>query len=158
MNFLNWLKHAKQRIKKGYSYRDVYDIQYWFLEIMPQMLEDLANEKYAGVPMDIFIKFQEENKDLSKEEAELIAETSWRSTLRTIAYYLREGNEPTQEKNEYNDKMFANWRMDDKLPTDNEKELREKWLARELEIEEYRKKQLKKGLEMFCENIERLWW
>ena len=27
-----------------------------------------------------------------------------------------------------------------------------------LEIEKYRKKQLKKGLEMFCENIERLWW
>lgn len=158
MRFFNWLKHIKQRVKKGYSYQDVYDIHHWFLEIMPQMLEDLASVEYVGIPMDIFLKFQEENKDLSEDEIELIAETSWRSTLRTMAHHLREGNEPVKEKNEYDGKMFWNWETINNPLKEDEKELRDKWLARELEIDEYRKEQLKKGLEMFCENIERLWW
>ena len=62
------------------------------------------------------------------------------------------------EKNEYDDKMFWNWETINDSPTEDEKELKDKWLARELEIEEYRQEQLKRGLEMFCENIERLRW
>ncbi|MBP3707498.1 MAG: hypothetical protein J6J36_02670 [Clostridia bacterium] len=158
MRFFNWLKHAKQRIKKGYSYRDVYSIDYWFLDVIPQMLEELASVDRLGIPMYEYNKVQEENEDLSDEEIELIASTNWRSTLRTMAYYLREGKEPTQEKNEYDDKMFWNWNTINEPPKKEEKEIRDKWMARELEIEQYRQEQLKKGLEMFCENIERLWW
>lgn len=158
MRFFNWLKHIKQRIKRGYSYRDVYSIDDWFLTIMPQMLEDLANVKRLGIPMYEWNKVRGADKDLTDEEVDLIAETSWRSMLRTMAYHLREGKEPTKEKNEYDGKMFWNWDNINDTPTENEKELQDKWMARELEIEEYRQEQLKKGLEMFCENIERLWW
>lgn len=158
MKLFNWLKHARQRIKKGYSYRDIYSIYDWFVDIMPQMLEELASIDRLGIPMYEYNKIKEENQDLSEEEIELIANTNWRSTLRTMAYYLSEGREPTKEKNEYDDKMFWNWETINDPPTEDEKELKNKWLARELEIEEYRQEQLKKGLEMFCENIERLWW
>jgi hypothetical protein len=158
LKFFSWLKHAKQRIQKGYSYRDIYSIDDWFLEIMPQMLEELASVKRLGVPIWEWNKVKEANKDLSDDEVSLIAETSWRSMLRTMAEHLREGKEPTKEKNEYDSKMFWNWDTINEPPKEEEKETRDKWMARELEIEQYRQDQLKKGLKMFCENLERLWW
>ena len=84
MRFFNWLKHAKQRIKKGYSYRDVYSIDYWFLDVIPQMLEELASVDRLGIPMYEYNKVQEENEDLSDEEIELIANK--KQNLEVIVY------------------------------------------------------------------------
>ena len=37
---INYIKHCYQRITKGYSYRDLWNIDMWFLNTFPKMLED----------------------------------------------------------------------------------------------------------------------
>ena len=34
-------KYRRQRTKRGWSVKDTWSIDYWFLEVMPQMLEYL---------------------------------------------------------------------------------------------------------------------
>ena len=36
----NKIKWALQRVKRGYSDYDVYDVDMWFLNIMPRMLDN----------------------------------------------------------------------------------------------------------------------
>ena len=56
MRLFGWIKHAYQRIKKGYSYRDLWSIDYWFLTVVPNMLEDFSNIKYLGIPGYLVVK------------------------------------------------------------------------------------------------------
>lgn len=46
------LKMKKERAKKGYCRQDVWNIYYWFLDIMPKMLKDF-NKSRMGHPIDI---------------------------------------------------------------------------------------------------------
>ena len=63
------VKHVYQRARKGYSYRDVWSIDYWFMEIMPKMLEDLKKSKH-GCPAQ-FIKSDDD------EDFELFSKYFW---------------------------------------------------------------------------------
>ena len=75
MKILDFLKHAYQRIKYGYSYRDVWSIDMWFLEVVPNMLNDLAKNTH-GAPQSFF----NDDADESDEGFE-----KWRDTLKLIA-------------------------------------------------------------------------
>lgn len=44
---LSDIKCAWQRANKGYSFRDVWDLDNWFLRIMPEMLDDFVKEHTA---------------------------------------------------------------------------------------------------------------
>ena len=60
------LKHLYQRAKKGYSYRDLWSIDYWFMKIMPKMLTDFKKNLH-GCPAQ-FTTHEDEterNKPLS---------------------------------------------------------------------------------------------
>lgn len=169
MRLFGWIKHAYQRIKKGYSYRDLWSIDYWFLTVVPNMLEDFSNIKYLGIPGYLVVKAEEEHPEMSPDERDEWAINQWRCTCRQIAHHLREGHEPKEQVNEYSNEY---WGWDDPnknfgLQTDGkewtfttnpDKELEEKYDKRELEIEKYRQEELKKGMEMFAENLEKLWW
>lgn len=170
MKWFRWVKHAYQRIKKGYSFRDLWDIEYWFYTTLPNMLNDFSEIEYLGIPMSLILKVQEQNPGISNEEADKIALKKWRDTCKEIAHCLSEAYEPKEQKNEYEDAYFG-W---DKYDFDGKKkltqkdvneilsfkneELRGKWLNRELEIENYKKEQLKKGMTLLTENLGDLWW
>ena len=167
-----WAKHAYQRVRYGFSYRDIWNIDTWFLEIVPNMLEKLAQTTHS-YPYDS--KIEEEHKELSHSELEDLMVSNWKEKLKKMAEYLREANEPQKEINQYEDELFEfenkhnvffvnveahKEELQEKL---NEKEfqeykeLREKWFKRLLEVEEYKRKCLKNGLEMFVENFQDLW-
>lgn len=163
-----WLKHAYQRVRYGFSYRDVWNIDFWFLEVVPNMLEELANTTIS-YPYDS--KVYEENPKMSQEKIEEIMFNNWKDKIRKIAEYLREANEPQKEINQYWDE-YCNFEkkhdifmlnIDDiknKLTKEELQEyerLREKWFKRSMEIEKYKQECLNKGLEMFSENFTNLW-
>lgn len=148
MSLASWLRHRKERIKKGYSYRDVYDISDWFLRTIPNMLEDLAKDT-IGVPSYIVTEFEEKYPELSADDASDKAFDFWRQILREIAEHFREAHEPAKETNEF-DFNF----LDDNIS----EEQKDKYFKREEEIEKYRQVELQKGLEMFCKYFNSLWW
>ncbi len=98
------VKHAYQRIKYGYCDRDVWSIDWWFLNVVPNMLEDLK-EMAHGYPSPLE---DTESKLISgtsaSEEADEKGMQQWRDILSEMIYLFREANEDTcTRKNPYDE-------------------------------------------------------
>lgn len=84
-----------QRCRKGYCYRDIWDIDLWFLEIMPDMLKDFRKMS-QGIPNRIYEKYSKE------ENGEEKAEREWKAIIKRMEHLFREANEETcRKKNPY---------------------------------------------------------
>ncbi len=55
-------KCARQRARKGYCERDIYSINAWFLDIIPEMLKDLSKTR-KNYPSNLLAEFYEKDKD-----------------------------------------------------------------------------------------------
>ena len=169
-----WLKHAYQRVKKGYSYRDLWNIDYWFLKTMPNMLEDFTKDLY-GFPASMKEELKKKNPELTDKEIDEknLDFQYWKDIVNEIAFHFREARDEENENkiNQYWERMRE---LEDKYNlflTDEEetkktmtkedfeewKANNEKWLIRHEEIENYRNEQLKIGMEMFTKYFWGLW-
>lgn len=116
------IKYAFQRMKKGYCDEDVWDIDDWFLNIMPNMLCELKENK-RGVPT-AFCEEIYRKRHLGKSESEttdafrfnkvdsnefeaICAE--WDKTLEHMAYLFREAckGDNSGENRKQLDEAFA---------------------------------------------------
>lgn len=166
MNLIEGIKHVAQRAKKGYSYRDLWSIDWWFLTVIPNMLEDFANEKYLGIPMSVIIKFEQEHPEITGDEKDKACIQQWRNTIREIAHHLREGNLPKDQTNEYDNEFFESYNLNgildpeelNKPLTPEQEEIRDKWRKRQDEIDKYQQEQFKIGMQMLTDNMFDLWW
>ena len=164
MNLFKWFKQAREKMKKGYTYEDTYDIQYWFLHTIPGMLDEMAEAKYLGAPGHLVAEFEDKYPDIPKDEADEMAFDYWRNYIKKMAYLFREAEEPTEQKNEYEEAWWEDFMNSDKLDfndkdrTPEQKELEEKWLNREIEIDNYKVERLNEALKMFSDSFLDLWW
>ena len=60
--------YVKQRAKRGFCEADCYEINNWFLVIMPKMLENLLKHN-KGIPTSLMEEFYEINKKQMNEDA-----------------------------------------------------------------------------------------
>lgn len=166
MSLIDGIKHVAQRTKKGYSYRDLWSIDWWFLTVIPNMLEDFANEKYLGIPMSVIIKFEQEHPEITGDEKDEACIQQWRNTIREIAHHLREAHLPKDQTNEYDNEFFDSYNINgiltqedfNKPLTPEQEEIRAKWRKRQDEIEKYQQEQFKIGMQMLTDNMFDLWW
>lgn len=170
----NDLKCCVQRIKNGFCYRDIWNINSWFLNVIPDMLDELKNTAH-GFPS----KFLRNNGTDTDEDINKGAE-KWNKILSRMAFLFREANEETcTRKNPYEDehnivfnkflKRFGwngKWvkRKDGTrvfIQSLNDipkyRELDENYHKVEKELCEYRRNCLKKALAMFAEYFNDLW-
>ena len=146
-----WLniKAAYQRITRGFAYRDLFNIDNWFLDIFPEMLKEFRENLYSFPGNNEFPTFE-----------------SWTTYLEEMETHFRNANENQKvELNEWEEdclKYPMKWQknkgevcltMIDNTP----KDIAEKWLARETEIEAWRKEELKKSFEMLQKSFHDLW-
>lgn len=104
------LKCCLERIRKGYCVKDLWEIDTWFLRIMPDMLEDFVrsnhsyphgyfdhslqkHEKELQVSREAFLasgfaKYPELYKKIDREASE-----NWKSTLQEMANLMRKAEE-----------------------------------------------------------------
>ena len=88
------VKRAYHRIRYGYCDMDVWSIDWWFLNVVPNMLEDLKNTVH-GYPSEFnSIPHALEGIDAQKEVDEACMKR-WKATLSEIIFLLREANEDT---------------------------------------------------------------
>lgn len=90
--FLRDIKYCFQRITKGYSDIDVWNMNDWFLEIIPSMLEELK-ETANGTPSSLANGTDETYARGDKDGFE-----KWKRILGEMAYLFRESYEKTCEK------------------------------------------------------------
>jgi len=137
------IKWAYQRVKRGYSDYDLGDMDIWFLETIPKMLQDFKDKNNA-MPTSMFEEYLDAHKDQDDyldDEAEKMVMDKWNKTLDRMIYCFNEANEDKcSKRNEYDYKT--------------EKEAH---LNKEKEITLYREEMLKEGFELFRKYFHNLW-
>jgi len=115
------IKHRYQRAKKGYSYRDLWSIDYWFMEIMPEMLTEFKKNLH-GCPAQFTTNDDgAQYQDVEKGMKDWIFPCDEKEGKQL--YRLNEGEVELELKENYHNKMF--------------------------EIEEYKNKMKNEGFELF---------
>ena len=155
-----------ERGKKGYCWRDVMDIDYFLINLLPNMLEEF-NQKRNGYPGRLVL----EHPDLSDDERSAI----WGEYIKEIIQHFKNGNEDTcDQKNEW-EEIVNNILLQDfpqigsclvykQINEDDSEEIKElkrtyqKYFAREAELTEYRKSEVQKGFQMLSEIFGDLWY
>lgn len=137
------IKFFYQRGKRGYSDQDVWSMDWWFFSVVVPMLKQLRDTK-QGYP----------SKFKTPEE--------WDRELDTMIHYFIEATEEgCSEKNEYEEQYNKRWwdSFDKKgmAYVIDDSELRDKYLQRSYEIDEYREDMKNKGFEMFSKYFWNLW-
>ena len=146
--YLN-LKAAYQRITRGFAFRDLFSIDSWFVDIIPEMLKEFREHLHSFPGNEEFPTFE-----------------SWTAYLEEMETHFRNANENQEvQLNEFEEDYFkypmgwqkskngVNLTMVDYAP----KDITEKWLAREKEIDEWRHQELEIAMDMFIRNIYHLW-
>lgn len=147
-DFFKCRKWASQRARRGYADTDVWDMDDWFLRVLPPMLRDLANDDaYPGNP-----PFETEDKW-----------TAWLNRMADDFESLQEnwGFTRNEYDTEYQQLVVAKQRQfcslcgnkclsGDRL-TPEERELQRKWKAR---IEELQKEKFEFTKQLFAELAE----
>lgn len=169
------LKCCVQRIKKGYCFRDVWNINDWFLYVIPDMIEEFRDAT-NGSPLR-FLK----NDGTDTEEETDRAFARWKDILMEMAFLFRESNEETcQRKNPYyeeyrvvRNKFIKRFGFNGKWVIKKDgsrafihklsdipkyKALEENYRKAEIELWEYRDDCLKKAMSMFTEYFYDLWY
>ena len=151
-DFFRDIKWRYQRAKRGYADIDVWDIDYWFMNIIPKMLTQLRDTTH-GAPV------------LTAEGAtnENYFEI-WKGILNKMIYLANEMNEDTCHwKNEFEEAYFEslhNWDIFDesKRPTlSTDDAIGKKYYEEEKRIMKYREGCKNKFFKMFSKYFYDLW-
>jgi hypothetical protein len=163
--FMHWMRDIKcawQRANKGYCFRDLWNIDLWFIEIMPQMIQELKECK-MGYP-------------------DGLSEKEWDDILDAMIQCFKEAHSETTSfvnpyEDEYCEKIIPVWMSQFKNPekdpdvkdcyilksvsemdiSEELKELDRKHYETEKEKNQFMKKNKKKGLELFVKYFDNLW-
>lgn len=168
------LKCCVQRIKRGFCYRDIWNINDWFLNVIPDMLDEFKRTTH-GFPS----RFLKNDGSDTDEDIKCGAE-KWNKILARMAFLFREANEETcQRKNPYDeeytvvlDKFVNRFGFNGKWVKKKDgtrvfihnlcdipkyRKLYENYHKVENELYEYRRDCLKKAMSMFAEYFNDLW-
>ena len=167
-----------QRVRYGFCMRDVWDMNDWFMRIMPHMLHALREESH-GFPSRVINEISEKDHMDAERRGEVCAK-KWDNILADMEHCFLEANADTcSRKNPYKDSMIAAHREFDrkygsfgeKLMTKEEKKrlrkdkssfpvhtiyevprykkITEKYDAAERELNDYSLECCKKGMDLF---------
>jgi len=141
------IRSAHHRIQKGYCDLDWMNFDHWFITIVPQMLRDIADgHGYPG----------EEPFDTPEK---------WSAWLNKMADQLDACNEDN-ENNEYSDEFYKiiddaakrnNQSIIDVEFNEEEKEIKDKWYKRSIELIEERESLFQKTMQELLPHWNRLW-
>ena len=142
------LKCAYQRAIRGYCYRDLWNLDHFYTQLFSDSLMDFK-ENLHGAPAEFFD---------SNSDNEIIRWENYIEEMATHFYNSIEENEV--QKNEFEEefhRLHPTIFMKEDEETEEQKEVYNKWLARQIEINNWRRAELNKGLDMLKENFESLW-
>ena len=91
------IKYSFQRVTKGYCDKDLWNIDYWFMNLMPDMLQQFKDTKH-GSPSCLGTEYVDEHGISCNDECH----SEWDRILDNMIFWFREMNEETcQKKNTY---------------------------------------------------------
>ena len=162
-SFFSKIRYAFQRATKGYCDLDVWNIDSWFLRVMPHMLSEFKDNLH-GYPSEFLASDETQSQNAPSQEAEDLAIKEWGKTITDIIYYLQEANEDTCSiKNPYEEEWNTVTIEPKKLNTDGglnlskNEELSNMYFEEQRKIDHYRNDCKNKALELFSKYFWDLW-
>lgn len=176
-DFLHYKHHCIERVKRGYSGRDVFDIPDWFSRIMPAMLEDFAKstigfpdnaaELHAKCCAVDFLSWKDAAAERRKGEGDDAYKARlFSSDVKRMAFLFNESDkERCSKKNpikpvvKYHAEPAGKGlveMVDDCTPA--ERRINDRWLAKENELDKYRADCMHIALQMFDIYFWHLWY
>ena len=162
-----WFKHCYQRIKYGVSYRDAWNVDFWFAETVKNILHMLEKNTHSYPDIQI--------KEYHQKCLEIMGETEppidWNkkdasydvylADLRRIQWLLSEyTSDPCSLKNEYEFKLELEFNDDGSATfkgSDEDHLETDRYLKREAEISKYKYDCLHKAIRILDVYIDSLW-
>lgn len=144
------LKAAWQRATRGWADRDTWNLDYYLLEILPEMIDYLCENthgwpgEYNGFPTP------EDWSKFLKEEIIIPLQNAREDQIVQI-------NEYEEELNSYPVNFIKGENGYTSIQRTEPEELHKKWFAREKEISEWRQKELEKALKNLSSVFFHLW-
>lgn len=93
-HFLFDLKCCRDRIRRGYCEKDAWDVDLWFLEVVPGVL-DLLREHADSFPLSLLEHYQDHSDISHEEDASEDAKwlVHWKSILKEMSDLFRTAGE-----------------------------------------------------------------
>lgn len=94
-HFLFDLKCCRDRIRKGYCEKDAWDMDLWFLEVVPGVL-DLLREHVDSYPSSLLDEYYQDHSDISHEEdasEDANGLVHWKNILKEMSDLFRTAGE-----------------------------------------------------------------
>lgn len=135
------IKHAYQRATKGYSNMDLWDVDYWFKDIMVRLLTDFKNNN-QGYP-----------SNMTPDE--------WDNILDEIIHSFKEGNKDSCSLTNNYEHEYNNWLGKQPLDTMEQKikqDCIQNYIHAEIAIEQMRQKNTQHALELLGKYLSDLWY
>lgn len=170
--FILNIQFAYQRIRYGFCESDVWDINRWFLKVVPAMLDNLR-ESALDFPGCLLSNGKRINGQILIPDQNEIdsAVEKWNAILKQMAFYIREADEDNcSRKNPYenqyymtNEEFYKKYgKFGEKMKTSEEIEkekqsIEKNYLDEENKIWLYRDTCKNRGLQMFQEWFGDLW-
>lgn len=152
-HYLNDVKCFYQRGTKGYCYRDLCDIDTWFLSIMSKMLNEFKNKKHGYPILDSKLSYEENEKKYNNILDEMIncfieaneytctRENQYEDTYKTEVKFKKTDNNFTEVEFIHSDKKQHNL-----------------YMKEERKIQRYREHMKNRGLYLFKKYLYTLWY
>jgi len=127
----NNIKHSYQRAHYGFCDRDIWNIDCWFLKVMPAMLEQFKETTHGYPDIDGAISHAIYESGQEKEDDD-VGMKAWKDILDEMIFLLREADEDTcTRKNPYEEEWEQAYEeFNDKYGIFGEKLLTEEDLAK----------------------------
>ena len=139
-DFFRGFKYAHQRATKGYCDYDLFSISDWFLEMFPNMLKEFSDGTYS-YPWDM-------------EEKE------WRKYLVEMREHFlnacKEYEDSSPEARKEYDELYKDFPLELYNTKEREEKVKE-YYKKVKEYDDYKQKELKKGMDMFQKRFWDLW-
>ena len=149
------LRDAWQRMTKGYCCYDIWGLSEWFLNIMPEMLEELRTtcHGYPGFePFDTPEKWDEHLRDLVARFTALQEENWEKRNEYTEEFYNNSERCRVESRNEKTGGLCITWDTDAQY-----EEIKKKYFARSYELFEEREQLLKELGALFFTHLDKYW-
>lgn len=145
------IKCSWQRITKGYCDKDLWNIDGWFMDIMPNMLCQFKETRH-GSPGVLGTEYVDADGIICNDTCH----EEWDKILDEMIFLFREMNEETCKKKNPYEKVLDEFKK--KYGKNDEyREVENNYYEAEKELEEYRKNCKNRAFELFSKWFHYLW-
>lgn len=166
-------KMKRQRVQRGFSDNDAWDLDSWFMHIIPEMIKYVKDNGmgYPGIVINDFIEIKNITDkeyifglvhhcgidDKLLDECDKWCNNRWQEILGKMIFLFYECDDDTCTYHNKYDEVYLEQRSESKSENKEYKDLKKLWNEEESKIDKYKENCKREALELFVKYLDCLW-